>query len=91
MRLKWLYGELPPVASSHNSYWLWGPAGWTGGTAITVGVAPEHAAEWFEEIEDRGSLDCEWCMPFERDAQILVVRRPRMAPDEIWLRMRRFL
>lgn len=62
-----------------------------GGTAITVGVAPEHAAEWFEEIEDRGNLDCEWCIPFERDAQILVVRRPRMAPDEIWLRMRRFL
>ena len=82
---------LPPVGSSHNSYWLWGPAGWQGATAITVGVRPEHAAQWFGSVEDRGTLDCEWCMPHERDAHILVVREPRMPPDEIWLRMRRFM
>lgn len=82
--------NLPPVASVHNNYWLWGNAGWTGGTVITVGIRPEHAAEWFNEIEDRGTLDCEWCMPYERDAHILIVREPRLAPDEIWRRMRRF-
>jgi len=83
--------DLPPVASSHNNYWLWGDAGWTGGPVITVGVRPERAAEWFEKIEDQGTLDCMWCMPYERDAHILIVRGPRLAPDEIWRRMRRFM
>ena len=83
--------DLPRVASRHNNYWLWGPAGWTGGTAIIVGVRPEDAAEWFEEIEDRGVLDCEWCMPAEQKAHILVVRRPKIPPDEIWLQIQRFI
>jgi len=30
-------------------------------------------------------------MPFERAAHILVVREPRLPPDEIWRRMRRFM
>jgi len=83
--------DLPPVVSFHNNYWLWGNAGWTGGTVITVGIPPERAAAWFNQIEDRGTLDCEWCMPFERAAHILVVREPRLPPDEIWRRMRRFM
>ena len=83
--------DLPPVVSFHNNYWPWGNAGWTGGTVITVGIPPERAAAWFNQIEDRGTLDCEWCMPFERAAHILVVREPRLPPDEIWRRMRRFM
>jgi hypothetical protein len=82
---------LPPVASGHNNYWLWGPAGWTGGTAIMIGVDPGTAAQWFDEIEDRGTLDCQWCMPFEQKAHILVVRKPRITGDEFWLRIRRYM
>jgi hypothetical protein len=54
-------------------------------------VRPEDAAEWFEEIEDRGVLDCEWCVPAEQKAHILVVRRPRIPPDEVWLQIQRFI
>jgi hypothetical protein len=82
---------LPPVASPHNNYWLWGPAGWSGGTAITIGLRPDDAAKWFEEIEDRGTPDCEWCMPMEQNAHILIVRKPRISPSEIWQRLRRFI
>ncbi|MCP4038561.1 MAG: glycosyltransferase family 39 protein [bacterium] len=83
--------ELPPVASPHNSYWLWGSAGWTGATVISVGIRPERAAEWFEDVEDHGTLECEWCVPYEKRAHILVLRKPRVAPEEIWRRMRRFI
>ena len=82
---------MPPVASWHNNYWLWGRAGWTGEAAILIGVQPEAAAEWFTSIEDRGVLGCKWCLPGEPKAHILVVREPRISPDEFWSKVRRFM
>ena len=32
---------LPPVVSGHNSYWLWGPGPYRGGTLISVGLPRE--------------------------------------------------
>jgi hypothetical protein len=83
--------DLPPVASGHNSYWTWGNGGWEGGVALSVGIRLADAVEWFEEVDDRGTVACDWCMPVERKAHILVLRGPRLAPDEIWRRMRRFM
>jgi hypothetical protein len=43
------YG-LPKAISGHQSYWLWGPRNYTGGSMIVVGGTADDAREWFNDV-----------------------------------------
>ncbi len=80
------FGEdLPPVASGHNSYWLWGPPeGYTGDVMIVHGDDRENLEELFDEVELAARIGCGYCMPYENGQPIWIVRGLRFPIDEAW-------
>jgi hypothetical protein len=84
------YG-LPPAASGHNSYWLWGPPSGRGEVIITVGESEEDVAKTYRDVQVVDRTDNEWCMPFENDQPIIVGRQPKDALKAIWPRCKRFI
>jgi hypothetical protein len=47
------YG-LPPALSGHQSYWLWGPRGYSGNCLIVIGDRREQLEQLFERVEYMG-------------------------------------
>jgi hypothetical protein len=77
------YG-LPPAISRHNSYWLWGPRGWTGEVLIMVrGDSAEYAKE-FESVTKVGESDNPYAMPYERHMSIFIGRNFKGSTAEAW-------
>jgi len=77
-------GELPPVVSGHNSYWLWGPDGCTGEVVVLMGGDEEDHLEHFASVERAGTVDCGYCMPYENHQTIFVARHLNGDLREIW-------
>jgi len=48
------YG-LPPALSGHQSYWLWGPRGYSGNCLIVLGDRRERLEELFEHVDFVGT------------------------------------
>ena len=89
-----LYGErwgLPPVASGHNSWWLWGPPAAEPTVLILVGGRIEEHREAFESVELEATHRCELCMPFEREIPIFVGRGWKRPIAEIWPSTKEFM
>jgi hypothetical protein len=88
-----LYGEalgLPPVICGHNNYWLWGPGSGEPRVFILVGDSIEDYRAAFDQVEERGSRACPYCMPYESHIPILVARGPRRPLKELWARVKNF-
>ena len=81
---------LPPALSGHNSYWLWGPRGYTGEVMLLVGGSQERYQRWFEEVRLVETVPNPHAMPYERDLQILLARRPRVSLLEVWPELKHF-
>jgi Dolichyl-phosphate-mannose-protein mannosyltransferase len=82
-----LFGQprgLPPVASGHNNYWLWGPPVGPIDTVIVVGNERENLEKRFEEVELAATTDCGLCMPYENHRPIWVCRGPRQTLAALW-------
>ncbi len=84
------YG-LPPAASGHNSYWLWGPPPGRGASVITVGEDPDDVAKSYTEVTVVDSTRCEWCMPYENGRPIILGRGPRAPLGTIWPHTRKYI
>jgi hypothetical protein len=86
------FGEargLPPVISSHNSYFLWGPGGCT--REAVLFYAPFQAGELeaiFESVEPVGQSDCRYCMPYENHKPIYLCKGFKLPLEEIWERLK---
>jgi hypothetical protein len=76
--------ELPPVISSHNSYWIWGYGSPHYRTVIFIGVEREDVAGSFDEVEEAGTIQCDYCMPYENNLTVFVCRGPKVAWDAVW-------
>jgi hypothetical protein len=81
---------LPPVASGHNNYALWG-FGEAPDVVIAIGFSRKFIDDQFERVVEAGRIDAEWAMPYERDLPILVARSPRRSFGDIWSELRRFI
>jgi hypothetical protein len=78
------YG-LPKAISGHQSYWLWGPRGYSGRTMIVVGDTPEGARRWFHEVTVIAELQNPYAPPYE-NKPILLCRGPKgfRTLAEVW-------
>ena len=90
-----LYGrsdDLPPVYSSHNNYYLWGPPERPFSTAIVVGDSEERLSELFEEVELAAVHECDPCMRWRDEMPIWVARHPRKGLEmaTIWRESKHF-
>jgi len=82
--------DLPPVYSSHNNYWFWGPPSEPDiEVVIATGVPRERLLEYFEEVEVVAYSEEQWAL--ESNISVSVCRRPKRSFAEIWLEVKSFL
>ncbi|HVN55938.1 MAG TPA: glycosyltransferase family 39 protein [Anaerolineaceae bacterium] len=82
-----LYGPaygLPKAISGHNSYYLWGIGSCTGKVMISIGKPYADEAPWFDSVTEAGQTHCRYCMPFENDAPILILRGLKGSLADAW-------
>ena len=80
----------PRVISGHNSYFIWGPQGCTGQVLITVNVPASDLAGSADSVTLAGRTACTYCMPFENNAPILIVRGLRVPVQQEWLGVKHY-
>ena len=88
--LEQLGGELPPIHSGHNNYYLWGPPASDPQLVIGVGFEPEQLRPFFAEIEVMHRTRCHWCMGWRQDLPIVLARAPLKSLSEAWPELRRY-
>lgn len=78
------YG-LPHAISGHQSYWLWGPAPYTGDCLIVVGNSRENLEKLFTNVEQAAETYQQYALPFENHRPVWIVRGPKFGTlTEIW-------
>ncbi len=83
--------DLPDAISGHNSYFLWGPGNCNHDVLIVIGDERERLEELFEEVELATIHTCEYCMPYENNKSIWIVRMPKIDVLENWEEIKSFL
>jgi hypothetical protein len=56
---------LPPAISGHQSYFYWGPRGYSGDCMIVMDDSPERLGELYERAEKVGTVDHPLSMPHQ--------------------------
>jgi hypothetical protein len=76
---------LPPAISQHNSYWYWSLRHLKQDvTLIVIGVPKDRLAEDFEEIQEGGTIQSDYAMPYENNLPVWICRKLRRPIQEIW-------
>ena len=76
------YG-LPPAISGHQSYFLWGPHGYTGESVIVMAGRQQDLESRFAEVRKVASVDHPYSMPYEH-FDVFYCRGLKWPLDEIW-------
>jgi hypothetical protein len=77
------YG-LPKAICGHQNYWMWGPRGYSGQTAILVSTPISSARQYFDEVAVVESVNNPYAPPWE-NRPILLCRKPRFESlSAIW-------
>lgn len=82
------YG-LPPALSGHQTYFLWGPRGYSGNCLIVLDDTKENLEHFFEHVEYVGSSDNPYAL--ERDVPVFIGRGAKFGTlAEIWPREKKW-
>jgi hypothetical protein len=82
------YG-LPPALSGHQTYFLWGPRGYSGKCMIVLDDTREVLEQKYEQVEYVGASDNPYAL--ERRITVFVCRRPKFGSlAEIWPLLKRW-
>lgn len=76
------YG-LPPAISGHQSYFLWGPRGYTGESVIVMAGRQKDLESRFAEVQKVASVDHPYSMPYEH-FDVFYCRGLKWPLGEIW-------
>ena len=76
------YG-LPKAISGHQSYFLWGPRGYTGESMIVMGDRYERLAANCASVEKVGHVDNRYSMPYEH-IDVFYCRGLKQPLAELW-------
>jgi 4-amino-4-deoxy-L-arabinose transferase-like glycosyltransferase len=82
---------LPPVASGHNQYFLWGTHGRTGDVIIDVGGDCGASAHLFASAERVASAGTPYAISYEQNLPIMVCRGPRKPLSAIWPSVKQYI
>ena len=76
------YG-LPPALSGHQTYFLWGPRGYSGNCLIVLDDRREVLEQKFEQVEYVGSSDNPYAL--ERNVPVFICRRTKFGTlADVW-------
>jgi hypothetical protein len=83
------YG-LPPALSGHQTYWLWGPLGYSGNCLVVLGDRRERLEELFEHVEYVGtSADNPYAL--EKEIAVYICRGAKFGTlEKIWPQLKKW-
>jgi 4-amino-4-deoxy-L-arabinose transferase-like glycosyltransferase len=83
------YG-LPPALSGHQTYWLWGPRGYSGNCLIVLDDTRERLEKLFESVEFVGiSADNPYAL--EQRIPVFICRGAKFGTlDKVWPKLKRW-
>jgi len=82
------YG-LPKSISGHQTYWLWGPRGYSGNCMIVIGDRKERLEELFEQVEYVGASDNQYAL--ERNISVYLCRRGKFGSlQNLWPQIKKW-
>ena len=76
------YG-LPHAISGHQNYYLWGPGGYSGESALTMGFSRAQLERYFRSVEDAGVVFHPYSMPHEHFT-VYHCRDPKHTLAQMW-------
>ncbi len=79
---------LPKALSGHNSYFYWGPRGYSGGCVIVFGERSEEFIKLFGDVQQAATITSPHAMPNEQSVPVYVCRKPIAPLDVLWPRFK---
>jgi 4-amino-4-deoxy-L-arabinose transferase-like glycosyltransferase len=79
---------LPKALSGHNSYYYWGPRGYSGACVIIYGEQSSTFIMYFGDVHQAGTVVSPHAMPNERNIPVYVCRKPIAPLAELWPRFK---
>ena len=81
---------LPAAISGHQSYFYWGPRGYSGECMIILDDTPDQLGEFYEHIEKAGTVSHPLSMPNEH-FDVYVCRGPKFGTlTKLWPQIKRW-
>ena len=81
--------SLPPVISTHNNFFIWGPGG-CGPVLITVGVNASVLQTFYRNVTQVAMVTCDYCMSNEDNLPVYVATEPVGSLQSIWSSIKDF-
>jgi len=82
------YG-LPPALSGHQTYYLWGPRGYSGKCLIVIDDDKETLDQLFEQVQFVGSSDNPYAL--ERNIPVFICKRAKFGTlNDLWPRVKKW-
>jgi hypothetical protein len=81
---------LPPVASPHNEYFLWGTHGRSGDVLIEIGGDCGAGRHFYASAVRAATAGTPYAISYERDLPIMVCRGARAPLASIWPRLKNY-
>lgn len=75
---------LPKALSGHNSYYDWGPQGYSGACVIIFGERSSEFITLFGDVHQAGTIVSPHAMPNERVVPVYICRMPRAPLSVLW-------
>jgi 4-amino-4-deoxy-L-arabinose transferase-like glycosyltransferase len=81
---------LPPALSGHQTYWIWGPRGYSGNCLIVLDDSRERLEELFERVDYVGTSDAN---PYalEQEIPVYICRGAKFGTlEKVWPQLKRW-
>jgi len=75
---------LPKAIGGHNSYFYWGPGGYSGACVIIFGEQSGEFIKLFGEVRQAATIVSPHAMPNEESVPVYVCRKPRAPLAVLW-------
>ncbi|MGA7851864.1 MAG: glycosyltransferase family 39 protein [Candidatus Acidiferrales bacterium] len=75
---------LPKAISGHNSYYYWGPRGYTGSCVILFGERADQYKQYFGEAQLVATISYPHAAIAERDVHVYLCRKPTAPLSVLW-------
>ncbi|MGC2330612.1 MAG: glycosyltransferase family 39 protein [Candidatus Acidiferrales bacterium] len=75
---------LPKAISGHNSYFYWGPRGYTGACVIVFGERSSEYVRYFRGVQHVATIVNAHAMPIESSVDVYVCTRPTKPLSVLW-------
>jgi hypothetical protein len=75
---------LPKAISGHNSYYDWGPRGYSGACVIIFGERAAEFTAYFGKVQRAATITNPYAMAVEQNVPVFICREPRAPLSLLW-------